>query len=121
MGANATQALAIVLFLIGFTVLAGGFAGGGALSAIEGVGVIGAACFFFPEWRPWGWRRPRQGGHGRLRASRPPIHRLRPGPLLTRTLRTSRRRRPTRARRVIPMEVSPAPCPISLWPIPRRA
>jgi hypothetical protein len=53
MGANATQALAIVLFLIGFTVLAGGFAGGGALLAIVGVVVIGASCFFFLKCKPW--------------------------------------------------------------------
>jgi hypothetical protein len=53
MGANATQAVAISLFLIGFTVLAGGFAGGGMLLAFLGIVLIGASCFFFLKCKPW--------------------------------------------------------------------
>lgn len=53
MGANATQAVAIVLFLIGFTVLAGGFAGGGVVVDLIGVVLIGISCFFFMKAKPW--------------------------------------------------------------------
>jgi hypothetical protein len=53
MGANSTQAVAIVLFLAGFTVLAGGFAGGGILITLLGVVLIGVSCFFFLKCKPW--------------------------------------------------------------------
>jgi hypothetical protein len=53
MGANATQAVGIALFLIGFTVLAGGFAGGGVLLDLVGVVLLGVAAFFFMKAKPW--------------------------------------------------------------------
>lgn len=53
MGANATQAIAILLFLAGFAVLAAGFAGGGIPVTLLGVVLIGASCFFFLKCKPW--------------------------------------------------------------------
>jgi hypothetical protein len=53
MGANATQAIGVAMFLIGFTVLAGGFAGGGIVVALVGVVLLAAACFFFMKAKPW--------------------------------------------------------------------
>lgn len=47
MGANATQAVGISIFLIGFTVLAGGFAGGGILLDIVGLALLAVSAFFF--------------------------------------------------------------------------
>ncbi len=58
MGANSTQAVAIVMFLIGFTVLAGGFAGGGVILDLVGVVLIGVSCFFFLKCKPWEEQRP---------------------------------------------------------------
>jgi hypothetical protein len=52
MGANATQAVAISLFLIGFTVLAGGFAGGGVIIDLVGVVVLAISAFFFMKCKP---------------------------------------------------------------------
>ena len=53
MGANPTQAVAIVLFLIGFTLLAGACAGGGVIMALGAVVLIGASCAFFLKCKPW--------------------------------------------------------------------
>ncbi len=53
MGANTTQGIAITLFLIGFTVLAGGFAGGGIIVGLIGVVVIAVSAFFFMKCKPW--------------------------------------------------------------------
>jgi hypothetical protein len=53
MGANATQAVAISFFLVGFTVLAGGFAGGGVILALIGLVLVGVAAFFFLKCKPW--------------------------------------------------------------------
>jgi hypothetical protein len=53
MGANATQAIAVVMFLIGFTVLAGGFAGGGILLDLVGLVLIAVSAFFFMKAKPW--------------------------------------------------------------------
>ena len=47
MGANSTQALAIVLLLIAFVLLAGALAGGGALLAIGSLVVLGISCAVF--------------------------------------------------------------------------
>jgi hypothetical protein len=52
MGANSTQAVAIVLFLIGFTLLAGGLAGGGVILLAAALILIGAAAFFFMKCKP---------------------------------------------------------------------
>lgn len=53
MGANATQGVAISMFLIGFTVLAGGFAGGGILLDLLGVALLAVSAFFFLKCKPW--------------------------------------------------------------------
>ena len=53
MGANSTQAVAIVLFLIGFTLLAGAFAGGGMILVLGAIVLIGVSCFFFLKCKPW--------------------------------------------------------------------
>jgi len=47
MGANSTQAIAIVLFLIAFVLMAGAFAGGGIIYAVGAVALLGASVFFF--------------------------------------------------------------------------
>ena len=53
MGANSTQAVAIVLFLIAFAVLAGAFAGGGIILAVVALALLGAAIYFFNKCKPW--------------------------------------------------------------------
>jgi len=53
MGANSTQAVAIVLFLLAFTALAGAFAGGGLILALGAVVLLGISCFFFLKCKPW--------------------------------------------------------------------
>ena len=53
MGANSTQAVAIVFFLIAFTLLAGGFAGGGVLLTLGALVLLGVAIFFFMKCKPW--------------------------------------------------------------------
>jgi hypothetical protein len=52
MGANSTQAVAVVLMLIGFTLLAGGFAGGGIILWVGALAFLGAAAFFFMKCKP---------------------------------------------------------------------
>ena len=53
MGANSTQAIAISIFLVGFTVLAGGFAGGGVIVDLIGLVLLGVSAFFFWKCKPW--------------------------------------------------------------------
>jgi len=53
MGANSTQAVAIVFLLIAFALLAGAFAGGGVLLALGAVVVLGVSAFFFLKCKPW--------------------------------------------------------------------
>jgi hypothetical protein len=53
MGANSTQAVAIVLSLIGFVLLAGSMAGGGILLLVGAVVCLGASAFFFMKCKPW--------------------------------------------------------------------
>jgi len=53
MGANPTQAIAISIFLIGFTVLAGGFAGGGIILDLLGVALLAVSAVFFLKCKPW--------------------------------------------------------------------
>jgi hypothetical protein len=53
MGSNSTQAVAIVLMLIGFTLLAGAFAGGGIILWVGALALLGAATFFFMKCKPW--------------------------------------------------------------------
>ncbi len=53
MGSNPTQAIAIVLMLIGFTLLAGAFAGGGVILTVGALVVLGISTFFFLKCKPW--------------------------------------------------------------------
>jgi hypothetical protein len=52
MGSNPTQAVAIVLFLVGFVLLAGAFAGGGVICVLCALVLIGASCLFFMKIKP---------------------------------------------------------------------
>ena len=53
MGANTTQGIAILFMLIGFTLLAGAFAGGGILLAIGALVLLGVSAFFFKKCKSW--------------------------------------------------------------------
>ena len=54
MGANPTQAQALVLFLIGFIFIAGGFAGNiGYLYMLIGLVFLGASIALFLKCKPW--------------------------------------------------------------------
>ena len=53
MGANSTQAVAIVFMLIGFVLLAGAFAGGGIILAVGALVLLGVSCFFFLKCKSW--------------------------------------------------------------------
>ena len=52
MGANKTQAVALVFFLIGFVLLAGAFAGGGVILALGALVLLGVSCYFFRKCKP---------------------------------------------------------------------
>ncbi|HLH44496.1 MAG TPA: hypothetical protein VKV74_16005 [Bryobacteraceae bacterium] len=52
MGANSTQAVAITLFLIAFTLLAGALAGGGVPLAVGFLILLGASLFIFMKVKP---------------------------------------------------------------------
>ena len=53
MGANATQASGVTVFLAGFVLLAAGFAGGGILVELIGVVLIAVAAGLFLKCKPW--------------------------------------------------------------------
>ncbi len=53
MGANSTQAVAIVFMLIGFVLLAGAFAGGGFLLGVGALVLLSVSCYFFLKCKPW--------------------------------------------------------------------
>jgi hypothetical protein len=53
MGANATQAVAITLFLIAFVLAAGAMAGGGIVLAIGFLVLLAISGFFFLKCKPW--------------------------------------------------------------------
>jgi hypothetical protein len=53
MGANPTQAVGIVLFLIAFTLLAGALADGGIIYAIGFLIVLVASIAMFLKCKPW--------------------------------------------------------------------
>ena len=42
-----------VLFLIGFILLAGAFAGGGVIMVLGAVVLLGVSCVFFLKCKPW--------------------------------------------------------------------
>ncbi len=47
MGANSTQAVALMFLLISFVLLAGALAGGGVLLALGALVLLGISCFVF--------------------------------------------------------------------------
>ena len=47
MGSNTTQAVAILIMLIGFVLLAGAFAGGGCILGVGALALLVVAAFFF--------------------------------------------------------------------------
>jgi membrane protein implicated in regulation of membrane protease activity len=53
MGANTTQAVAILIMLIGFVLLAGAFAGGGFILAAGAVALLAVSVYFFLKCKPW--------------------------------------------------------------------
>jgi hypothetical protein len=54
MGANPTQARAVVLFLIAFILISGGFAAGVSwLLMIVGLAVLAASIALFLKCKPW--------------------------------------------------------------------
>jgi hypothetical protein len=53
MGANPTQAVAILIMLIGFVLLAGAFAGGGIVLVVAAVALLAVSGFFFMKCKPW--------------------------------------------------------------------
>jgi hypothetical protein len=53
MGANRTQAVAIIFMLVAFVFLAGAFAGGGLLLAVAAAAAAGVSIFYFQKCKPW--------------------------------------------------------------------
>jgi hypothetical protein len=53
MGANSTQAVAIVLSIVGFVLLAGAWAGGGILAGVGAVAALAASAFYFMKCKSW--------------------------------------------------------------------
>ena len=54
MGANPTQAYGLILFLIGFVLLACGFAaGGGVIYILAGLAVLAGGCALLIKCKPW--------------------------------------------------------------------
>ena len=53
MGSNSTQATAFLLFLVGFTCLAGAFYGGGILMVLLFLVSFGASVAMFLKCKPW--------------------------------------------------------------------
>ena len=52
MGANPKQAIAVVAFLLGFTALAGGIAGGGAVFYLLGAAFFATSFVIFLKCKP---------------------------------------------------------------------
>jgi hypothetical protein len=53
MGANSTQAVGVLLFLVAFVLLAGAFAGGGIIFALGFAVALGASVAMFMKCKPW--------------------------------------------------------------------
>ena len=54
MGANPTQAQGLILFLIAFVLLAGGFATGGSFMYIAGgLALLAVSCGVLMKCKPW--------------------------------------------------------------------
>jgi membrane protein implicated in regulation of membrane protease activity len=53
MGANATQAYGVALFLIAFVLLAAGLAGGGIIPSVLGLAALAGSILMFVRAKPW--------------------------------------------------------------------
>ena len=53
MGANSTQALGILVFLLAFVLVAAAMAGGGLLAAAGAVVLLAVSIFLFLKCKPW--------------------------------------------------------------------
>jgi hypothetical protein len=53
MGANPTQAVGILLMFVAFVLLAGAFAGGGIITAVLAVVLLGVSLAVFKKCKPW--------------------------------------------------------------------
>jgi hypothetical protein len=53
MGANTTQAVGVSAFLIAFTLIAAGIAGGGILVSLVGLVLLAASLGIFRKAKPW--------------------------------------------------------------------
>jgi uncharacterized membrane protein len=53
MGANSTQAVGVSAFLIAFTLIAAGIAGGGILVSLVGVVLLAVSLGVFRKAKPW--------------------------------------------------------------------
>ncbi len=53
MGANSTQAVGVSAFLIAFTLIAAGIAGGGILISLVGVVLLAVSLGIFRKAKPW--------------------------------------------------------------------
>ena len=53
MGANSTQAVGLTAFLIAFTLISAGIAGGGILVSLVGVVLLAVSLGVFRKAKPW--------------------------------------------------------------------
>ena len=53
MGANSTQAVGVSAFLIAFTLIAAGTAGGGIIVSLVGVVLLAVSLGMFRKAKPW--------------------------------------------------------------------
>jgi uncharacterized membrane protein len=53
MGANSTQAVGVTAFLIAFTLIAAGTAGGGIILSLVGVVLLAVSLGLFRKAKPW--------------------------------------------------------------------
>ncbi len=53
MGANSTQAVGVSAFLIAFTLIAAGIAGGGIIISLVGVVLLAVSLGVFRKAKPW--------------------------------------------------------------------
>jgi len=53
MGANSTQAVGVSAFLIAFTLIAAGTAGGGIILSLVGVVLLAVSLGLFRKAKPW--------------------------------------------------------------------
>jgi Ca2+/Na+ antiporter len=57
MGANPTQAYAVMAFLVAFVLIAAGFAlGGNILLIVIGLGMLALSIMIFMKCKPWEYR-----------------------------------------------------------------